>query len=103
MRNAGKRCARRGTNYMKTPKSYVLVPLVIQSLMSGCVAAFASGDDIVLKYTDGTSERATCPEEAAMIRNYSLYQNGKLKDCAEPNFFNIVSAVQAKRPATVSA
>ncbi len=95
---------------MKTYKSYVLVPPTIQALMSGACAAFASGDTVTLKYTDGTSETAECPEEAELIRNHAKYQAGNIPfnkaGCAapkEPNFFSIVSAVQSKRISTLNA
>jgi hypothetical protein len=82
----------------KTPKvprkdsgAYMLAASGIESIMSGAVAAFASGDSVTLKYSDGSSERADCPEQAALIRNYAK-GNGDA-----PNFFAIVSAVQSKR------
>lgn len=81
----------------KDSRSYMLAAPFIESVMSGAVAAFAAGDSVTLKYSDGSSESADCPEQAAAIRNYA-----KDSRCDAPNFFAIVSAVQSKRvPATV--
>jgi hypothetical protein len=74
-------------------KSYMLAASAIESVMSGACAAFASGDSVTLKYSDGSSESADCPEQAAAIRNYA-----KDSRCDAPSFFAVVSAVQAKRP-----
>ena len=73
-------------------RSYMLQASGIESAMSGAVAAFAAGDSITLKYSDGTSETAECPAEAEAIRNYA-----KDSRCTVPVFFSIVSAVQSKR------
>jgi hypothetical protein len=81
----------------KAHKSYMLSASNIEAAMSGAIAAFASGDSVVLKYSDGSSERAELPEQAAEIRAYAKDTRG-----TAPNFFAIVSAVQSKRQAVTS-
>lgn len=73
-------------------KSYMLAAGRMESIMSGCTAAFAAGDSVTLKYSDGSSETAECAETAEAIRNYA-----KDSRCDAPNFFSVVSAVQSKR------
>lgn len=77
-------------------RSYMLAASGLESIMSGVCAAFAAGDSVTLKYSDGSSETADCAEQAEAIRNYA-----KDSRCEAPAFFSIVSAVQSKR-ATVN-
>jgi hypothetical protein len=77
---------------VRAHKSYMLAASGIEAIMSGACAAFAAGDSVTLKYQDGSSESAECPEQAAAIRNYA--QDSR---CSPPSFFAVVSAVQACR------